>query len=134
MTYQLYFHGKRPTAEELRPIKDWLCAIPGPHDLADSYDPGYFYRATATMSNTKNILDRYGRFQAQFSCDPRHFAVAGQQPQNLTSGQKLLTLCPDGQAALGDHRQRAGRHPESKRLHFQVDDFFRSARFFGVRD
>lgn len=90
VTYQLYFHGKRPTAEELRPIKDWLCASPGPHDLADGYDPGYFYRATATMSSTKNILDRYGRFQAQFSCDPRHFAVAGQQPQNLTSGQKLF--------------------------------------------
>ena len=135
VTYQLYFHGKRPTAEELRPIKDWLCAIPGPHDLADSYDPGYFYRATATMSNTKNILDRYGRFQAQFSCDPRHFAVAGQQPQNLTSGQKLFNpYAQTAQAALGDHRQRAGRHPESKRLHFQVDDFFRSARFFGVRD
>lgn len=135
VTYQLYFHGKRPTAEELRPIKDWLCASPGPHDLADGYDPGYFYRATATLSNTANILDRYGRFQVQFSCDPRHFAVAGQQPQKLTNGQKLFNpLCPDGQAALGDHRQRAGRRPGSERPHFQADDFFRTARFSGVRD
>lgn len=98
VTYQLYFHGKDPTSQQLRSIKQWLAGTPGTYILSDGYDPDYFYRAVAKMGDTSNILDKYGRFSVEFDCDPRHFLLAGQEPQTLISGQVLYN--PLDQTAL----------------------------------
>lgn len=42
VTYQLYFHGKNPTAEDARTVKKWLAGTPGAHQLSDGYDPSFF--------------------------------------------------------------------------------------------
>ena len=75
VSYQLYFHGRNPTPEQLRSIKAWLCGTPGAYPLSDGYDPEYFYRGIAKMGDTSNILDKYGRFTVGFDCDPRAFFV-----------------------------------------------------------
>ena len=98
VTYQLYFHGKNPTSQQLRSIKQWLIGSPGTHVLSDGYDPDYFYRAVARMGSTSNILDKYGRFSVEFDCDPRHFLHSGQEMLELTNGQVLYN--PLDQIAL----------------------------------
>ena len=59
VSYQLYFHGRNPTPEQLRSIKAWLCGTPGAYPLSDGYDPEYFSRGIAKMGDTSNILDKY---------------------------------------------------------------------------
>lgn len=98
VTYQLYFHGRNPTADDARSVKKWLAGTPGPHELSDGYDPNYFYFATAKPGNITNILNRYGRFSVDFDCDPRHFLYAGYQKTTLQNGQALLN--PLDQSAL----------------------------------
>lgn len=98
VTYQLYFHGKNPTADDARAVKKWLAGTPGPHELSDDYDPNYFYFATAKPGSITNVLNRYGRFSVDFDCDPRHFLYAGYQKIALNSGQTLLN--PLDQEAL----------------------------------
>lgn len=98
VSYQLYFHGRNPTPEQLRSIKAWLCGTPGAYPLSDGYDPEYFYLAIAKMGDTSNILDKYGRFTVEFDCDPRHFLRSGQELQDMTNGQVLLN--PLDQVAL----------------------------------
>lgn len=98
VTYELYFHGRNPTAEDARTIKKWLAGTPGAHQLSDGYDPSFFYFATAKPSSIKNILDKYGRLSVEFDCDPRHFLVSGYQEMELENGQTLLN--PLDQIAL----------------------------------
>lgn len=98
VSYQLYFHGKNPTAEDARNIKKWLAGTPGAHRLSDGYDPSFFYFATAKPGSIKNILNRYGRFSVDFDCDPRHFLLAGYDAMDLENGQVLLN--PLDQVAL----------------------------------
>lgn len=98
VSYQLYFHGRNATAEDARAVKKWLAGTPGAHQLADGYDPSFFYFATAKPESIKNILNRYGRFTVEFDCDPRHFLQNGYVAQSLTNGQALLN--PLDQVAL----------------------------------
>lgn len=98
VTYQLYFHGKNPTAEDARTVKKWLAGTPGAHQLSDGYDPSFFYFATAKPGSISNILNKYGRLSVDFDCDPRHFLVSGYQAAALENGQTLLN--PLDQVAL----------------------------------
>lgn len=98
VTYQLYFHGKNPTAEDARTVKKWLAGTPGAHQLSDGYDPSFFYFATAKPGSISNILNKYGRLSVDFDCDPRHFLVSGYQATALENGQTLLN--PLDQVAL----------------------------------
>lgn len=98
VTYQLYFHGKNPTAEDTRTVKKWLAGTPGAHQLSDGYDPSFFYFATAKPGSISNILNKYGRLSVDFDCDPRHFLVSGYQAAALENGQTLLN--PLDQVAL----------------------------------
>nr|DAK88005.1 MAG TPA: distal tail protein [Caudoviricetes sp.] len=98
VTYQLYFHGKNPTAEDARTVKKWLAGTPGAHQLSDGYDPSFFYFATAKPGSITNILNKYGRLSVDFDCDPRHFLVSGYQAAALENGQTLLN--PLDQVAL----------------------------------
>lgn len=90
VTYQLYFHGRNPTAEDARTIKKWLAGTPGTHQLSDGYDPAFFYLAIAKPSSISNLFDKYGRLSVEFDCDPRHFSVVGYQAMQMQSGQTLL--------------------------------------------
>lgn len=94
VSYKIYYHGKEPTAAVARSVKHWLAGAPGAHRLADSYDPGFFYNATATVGDITNVLNKYGRFTVEFDCDPRHFSVDGQRSEFLTNGQKLRNPFP----------------------------------------
>lgn len=98
VTYQLYFHGKNRTSEDARTVKKWLAGTPGVHELSDGYDPAYFYFAMAKPGSITNVLDKYGRFTVEFSCDPRHFLRAGYQAEHLKNGQVLFN--PLDQEAL----------------------------------
>lgn len=89
VSYELYYHGNDSTAAVARSVKQWLAGRPGSHKLADSYDPGFFYNAVASVGEIENKLNKYGRFTVEFDCDPRHFSVAGQNSIQLTNGQKL---------------------------------------------
>lgn len=90
VTYQLYFHGRNPTAEDARTIKKWLAGTPGTHQLSDGYDPAFFYLAIAKPGSISNLFDKYGRLSVEFDCDPRHFSVVGYQAMQMQSGQTLL--------------------------------------------
>lgn len=90
VTYQLYFHGRNPTAEDARTIKKWLDGTPGTHQLSDGYDPAFFYLAIAKPGSISNLFDKYGRLSVEFDCDPRHFSVVGYQAMQMQSGQTLL--------------------------------------------
>lgn len=90
VTYQLYFHGRNPTAEDARTIKKWLAGAPGTHQLSDGYDPAFFYLAIAKPGSISNLFDKYGRLSVEFDCDPRHFSVVGYQAMQMQSGQTLL--------------------------------------------
>ena len=90
VTYQLYFHGRNPTAEDARTIKKWLAGAPGTHQLSDGYDPAFFYLAIAKPGSICNLFDKYGRLSVEFDCDPRHFSVVGYQAMQMQSGQTLL--------------------------------------------
>lgn len=90
VTYQLYFHGRNPTAEDARTIKKWLAGAPGTHQLSDGYDPAFFYLAIAKPGSISNFFDKYGRLSVEFDCDPRHFSVVGYQAMQMQSGQTLL--------------------------------------------
>lgn len=90
VTYQLYFHGRNPTAEDARTIKKWLAGTPGTHQLSDGYDPAFFYLAIAKPDSISNLFDKYGRLSVEFDCDPRHFSVVGYQAMQMQSGQTLL--------------------------------------------
>lgn len=89
-SYDIYYHGKDPTAVVARAVKQWLVGRPGSHQLADSYDPGFFYKAIASIDDKiENKFDKYGKFTVNFDCDPRHFSVDGQNAIELTNGQVL---------------------------------------------
>lgn len=90
VTYQLYFHGRNPTAEDARTIKKWLTGTPGTHQLSDGYDPAFFYLAIAKPGSISNLFDKYGRLSVEFDCDPRHFSVVGYQAMQMQNGQTLL--------------------------------------------
>lgn len=90
ISYQLYFHGRRPTAEWAQAVKQWFLGEPGAHVLSDDYFPGMFYNAVAKVGGISNILDKYGRFTVEFDCDPRHFLQEAQTPVELTNGQTLF--------------------------------------------
>lgn len=90
VTYQLYFHGRNPTAEDARTIKKWLAGTPGTHQLSDGYDPAFFYLAIAKPGSISNLFDKYGRLSVEFDCDPRHFSVVGYQAMQMQSNQTLL--------------------------------------------
>lgn len=90
VTYQLYFHGRNPTAEDARTIKKWLAGTPGTHQLSDGYDPAFFYLAIAKPGSISNLFDKYGRLSVEFDCDPRHFSVVGYHAMQMQSGQTLL--------------------------------------------
>ncbi len=90
VTYQLYFHGRNPTAEDARTVKKWLAGTPGTHQLSDGYDPAFFYLAIAKPGSISNLFDKYGRLSVEFDCDPRHFSVVGYQAMQMQSGQTLL--------------------------------------------
>lgn len=98
VTYQLYFHGHNPTAEDARTIKKWLAGTPGTHQLSDGYDPAFFYLAIAKPGSISNLFDKYGRLSVEFDCDPRHFSVVGYQAMQMQIGQTLLN--PLDQVAL----------------------------------
>lgn len=89
--YECYFHGEAPTNEEAHAIKAWLLGTGGYQRLTDVYDPKY-YRLAVVLDeiNIANILNSYGRFTVNFSCDPRSFLLSGDDPIDFAADGTII--------------------------------------------
>lgn len=65
-------------ADRAHIIAEWLGTAPAGAELLDSYDPTIYHRATYVGgAEIRNIVGRYGRFDVEFSCDPRAYLMTG---------------------------------------------------------
>lgn len=96
--YDCYFHADEFVAETAAAVKAWLLGTDGYQRLTDSYDRIHYFRAAVLDTfPIENWRGKYGRFTVSFSCDPRAFLVAGDDPLHLTSP---TTVCnPTANAA-----------------------------------
>lgn len=67
-------------ADRAHIIAEWLGTAPAGAELRDSYDPTIYRRATYVGgAEIRNIMDRFGRFDVEFSCDPRAYLESGRE-------------------------------------------------------
>lgn len=80
-SYECYFHGKLPTAEQTHAIREWLTASGGYLRLEDTYDPSHFRMATFVGPlDVDNYFNKYGRCKINFDCAPQAFLKSGENP------------------------------------------------------
>lgn len=80
-TYECYFHGKFPTAEQTHAIREWLTASGGYLRLEDTYDPSHFRMASFVGPlDVDNYFNKYGRCKINFDCAPQSFLKSGESP------------------------------------------------------
>ena len=114
-SYECYFHGKLPTAEQTHAIREWLTASGGYLRLEDTYDPSH-YRMAAFVGplDVDNYFNKYGRCKISFDCAPQSFLKSGENPifieqtgviHNPTSKESLplvkVTCDGDGDVIIG---------------------------------
>lgn len=80
-SYECYFHGKVPTAEQTHAIREWLTASGGYLRLEDTYDPTHFRMASFVGPlDVDNYFNKYGRCKISFDCAPQSFLKTGENP------------------------------------------------------
>ena len=80
-SYECYFHGKLPTAEQTHLIREWLTASGGYLRLEDTYDPAHFRMASFVGPlDVDNYFNKYGRCKVNFDCAPQSFLKSGENP------------------------------------------------------
>lgn len=87
--------GYRTVQDLAKQITDWLMLAPHGSRLEDTYDPGFFRRATFVGPlDIENIFSRYGRVTIEFQCAPQRFLVDGDRRLSVTSTDWLLVSNP----------------------------------------
>lgn len=77
-TYACYFHADNFVAETADAVKAWMLSNPGYQRLIDLYEQEHYYRAVVLEEiSFSNWMGKYSRFVVNFSCDPRHFLISG---------------------------------------------------------
>ena len=80
-SYECYFHGKHPTAEQTHLIREWLTASGGYLRLEDTYDRTHFRMASFVGPlDVDNYFNKYGRCKITFDCAPQAFLKSGENP------------------------------------------------------
>ena len=79
--YQCWFKSEGDpdsVANRAHQIAEWLGSAPAGAELSDTYDPLVYRRATYIGgADFRNIVNRYGKFDVVFECDPRCFLESG---------------------------------------------------------
>lgn len=91
-TYSCYFHKPGVSApEQAHAIKGWLLGDGSYRRLTDSYDPNHFHLAAFLGTlDVENILNKYGRCELAFDCDPRAFSLAGETPVSFSAPSDIV--------------------------------------------
>ena len=98
-SYECYFHGKLPTAEQTHLIREWLTASGGYLRLEDTYDPTHFRMASFIGPlDVDNYFNKYGRCKINFDCAPQSFLKTGEDP--ILIEQVCAIHNPTGKVAL----------------------------------
>lgn len=98
-SYECYFHGKLPTAEQTHLIREWLTASGGYLRLEDTYDPAHFRMASFVGPlDVDNYFNKYGRCKVNFDCAPQSFLKSGENP--VLMEQSGVIHNPTGKVSL----------------------------------
>ncbi|MBQ7563920.1 MAG: hypothetical protein IJT16_08020 [Lachnospiraceae bacterium] len=89
ITYPAFINGD--FRENFDAFKAYLHSRIGYKRLSDSYHPEYFRLAQfiASINPEMTALNRAGRFEVTFNCDPRRFLVSGEKEMTLSSSGSI---------------------------------------------
>ena len=98
-SYECYFHGKLPTAEQTHLIREWLTASGDYLRLEDTYDLAHFRMASFVGPlDVDNYFNKYGRCKVNFDCAPQSFLKSGENP--VLMEQSGVIHNPTGKVSL----------------------------------
>lgn len=75
-------------------LKAYLFSKRGYQRLQDTYHPEYFRKAryNSTIEPEMTQLNRHGKFNLTFDCDPRRFLVSGETPIDFTEDGAIMNF------------------------------------------
>lgn len=90
-TYACYFHADNFVSETANAVKAWLLSNPGYQRLIDLYEQEHYYRAVVLEEiSFSNWMGKYSRFVVNFSCDPRHFLISGDNALTFSTSGSVV--------------------------------------------
>lgn len=110
-SYAVAFRSAR-IAQKMRDIRQWLGLSSGYCRLEDDYDPDVYRLARViNLPGFETVLNRYGRGELVFDCDPRRFLKEGERTltgtiQNDWAPSKpivIITAGGAGTAVVGNY-------------------------------